>query len=74
MTTIAMSLPTAPIADMTAPVGGNSGGDRVVEINLLLPERWAHDLMELSRLRHQSVGQIIRSMIEHGLHENATQA
>jgi hypothetical protein len=74
MTTIAMSIPTAPIAGTTAPYGGSPGSDHVVEINLLLPERWAHDLMELSRQRQQSVGQIIRSMIEQGLHENSTRA
>ena len=72
MSTIAMSLPTASIGDTAVSHGGSAGSDGVVEINLLLPEQWAHDLMELSRQRRQSVGQIIRSMIGQALHDDAT--
>ncbi len=72
MSTIAMSLPAAALVNATASNGGSLGGDGVVEINLLLPAQWAHDLMQLSRERRQSVGQIIRSMIGHALHEDGT--
>jgi hypothetical protein len=72
MSTIATNLPTAPIADMAASIGGSPESAGVVEINLLLPAQWAHDLMELSHERRQSVGQIIRSMIGHALHEDTT--
>ncbi len=73
MSTITMSLPVAPIADSAAPNCGSPGGGGVVEINLLLPEEWASNLIELSRQRHQSVGQIIRSMIGQALHEDSRQ-
>ena len=43
--------------------------DDIVEINLLLPSQWASDLIELSRERGQSVGQILRSMIGQALHD-----
>ena len=48
---------------------GQCSRDEVVEINLLLPSQWANDLIELSRERRQSVGQILRSMIGHALHD-----
>jgi hypothetical protein len=74
MSTTTMGLPPAAIADSTVANGGGPGSDGIVEINLLLPEQWAHDLMALSRERRQSVGQIIRSMIGHALHEDATRS
>ena len=72
MATTTMSLASASIVGTAAESRGGRENDGVVEINLLLPEQWAHDLMTLSRQRHQSVGQIIRSMIGHALHEDAT--
>jgi hypothetical protein len=51
---------------------GNPGHDDVVEVSLLLPSQWANDLIDLARERRQSVGQIIRSMIAHALHEGAS--
>jgi hypothetical protein len=45
--------------------------DDVVEISLLLPSEWANELIELSRERGQSVGQILRSMIGQALHESS---
>jgi hypothetical protein len=72
MSTIAMTLPAAPIADTTALNGGSPAIDGVVEIQLLLPAQWAQDLMQLSRERRQSVGQVLRSMIGHALHEDGT--
>jgi hypothetical protein len=41
----------------------------VVEIGLLLPKNWADALVERSKHRHQSIGQIVREMIEHALSE-----
>jgi len=46
--------------------------DDVVEISLLLPSQWASDLIELCTEREQSVGQFLRTMIGHALHERAT--
>jgi hypothetical protein len=43
--------------------------DDIVEVSLLLPSQWANDLMELSRERGESVGQILRSMIGQALHD-----
>lgn len=39
----------------------------VVEINLLLPSSWADALLEMSKRRGQSVGQILRSLIDRAL-------
>jgi hypothetical protein len=69
MSTIAMASPAAQICDTAAPIFGNPGDDEVVEVSLLLPSQWASDLFDLARQRDQSVGQIIRSMIGHALHE-----
>jgi hypothetical protein len=69
MSMIATNAPTAPMFGGAASnVGGGGQGD-VVEISLLLPSQWANDLVELSRERHQSVAQILRSMIGQALHE-----
>ena len=38
--------------------------DDVVEIGLLLPANRAEALLDLSRRRHQSVGQILRGLID----------
>ena len=47
-------------------VGTGSAGD-VVEIGLLLPASWAADLLQMSKRRHQSVGQLLRSIIDREL-------
>ena len=73
MSILASSPPTAPIDSIYAPGAGNRAVDGVVEINLLLPTQWADDLMALSRERRQSVGEILRSMIGHALHDRAVQ-
>jgi hypothetical protein len=39
----------------------------VVEIGLLLPAAWAETLMEMSKRRRQSVGTILRNMIDRAL-------
>ncbi len=41
--------------------------DEVVEIGLLLPANRVKALLDLSRQRHQSVGQILRGLIENAL-------
>ena len=46
---------------------GKNGRDEVVELGLLLPVSRAEALVDLSRKRHQSVGQILRSLIEQAL-------
>jgi hypothetical protein len=69
MSMTTMGPPSASMSDVAAANLGNPGNDEVVEVSLLLPSRWASDLFELARERHQSVGQIIRSMIGHALRE-----
>jgi hypothetical protein len=68
----AIGLPVAPMCDVAAANFGNPGADEVVEVSLLLPSQWASDLIDLARERHQSVGQIIRAMIGHALHQGAS--
>lgn len=36
----------------------------IVEVALLLPKRRADDLIDLAKRRRQSVGQVLRSLIE----------
>jgi hypothetical protein len=69
MSMITMIPSAAPIGDVTAANFGKPGHDEVVEVSLLLPSQWASDLIDLARERDQSVGQIIRSMIGHALHD-----
>jgi hypothetical protein len=69
MSMIATTTPQAPIYDAAASKAGSPRHDDIVEINLLLPSQWACDLMELSRERGESVGQILRSMIGQALHD-----
>lgn len=47
--------------------------DDVVEIGLLLPKNWANALIELSKRRQQSVGQILRHLIDRALTDDAIQ-
>jgi hypothetical protein len=44
--------------------------DDVVEIGLLLPAEWAGALLELSKKRQESVGQLLRAFIGRALIEN----
>ncbi len=62
---------SASMCNTAASKAGSSRHDDIVEINLLLPSQWASDLIELSRERGQSVGQILRSMIGQALQEAA---
>jgi hypothetical protein len=72
MSLFAMGAPTALPPPLTASNLGGAADNEVVEISLLLPARWAQDLMELSRERGQSVGQILRSMIGEALHDGVS--
>lgn len=69
MSKIAMIDPRAGGCDASASKPGSPRHDDIVEVSLLLPSQWACDLMELSRERGQSVGQILRSMIGQALVE-----
>lgn len=69
MSMIATNAPAAPMFGGAASNLGRGCQEDVVEISLLLPSRWANDLIKLSRERHQSVAQILRSMIGQALHE-----
>lgn len=44
----------------------------VVEIPLLLPKNRADALMEMSKNRHLSVGQILRDLIEEAIDQDAS--
>jgi hypothetical protein len=72
MSLITMSPPTAAPPPLTACDPGGPADNDVVEISLLLPARWAQDLMTLSRERGRSVGQILRGMIGQALHNGIT--
>lgn len=57
----------APSEGTSAKRFGMGATDDVVEIGLLLPASWADALLELSKRRRQSVGQLLRGMIDRGL-------
>lgn len=44
----------------------------VVEIGLLLPAHWADALLRMSRRRQQSVGELVRGMIDRALFDEDT--
>jgi hypothetical protein len=67
MDTATLSPPLAQNMALPAPITGNSTPNDVVEVNLLLPTKWADTLIELSNARRESVGQILRSIIRHAL-------
>ncbi len=46
---------------------GSEGHADVVEIGLLLPVNRAADLMDLAKTRRESVGQVLRKLIEREL-------
>jgi hypothetical protein len=62
-----LSLPSASNVTLPASFSGKATPDEVVEIGLLLPAEWAAALLELSKARRESVGQILRSIIRHAL-------
>jgi hypothetical protein len=65
-----MELQAMPaLATSTRVVPSSDLHGEIVEIALLLPKNRAEALMNLSRQTHQSVGQILRGMIERVLSE-----
>jgi hypothetical protein len=67
MSSFALSSAATPVDAATAALSGTNSLHDVVEIGLLLPADWAAALIELSKQRQQSVGQILRSFIGRGL-------
>jgi hypothetical protein len=55
---------SAQTSGMEAPLFGNAELDGMIELPLLLPVRRAEALVALSRARNESVGQILRRMID----------
>jgi hypothetical protein len=70
MSMIAMNASAATIFGGAASDVGDGRHNDVVEINLLLPSRWADEIIQLSRERQQTVAQVLRSMIGRALHES----
>jgi len=60
----------APKVGIDAPTLGMDGRDDVVEVALLLPAHRAKALVALSRQRRESVGQILRTLIDRALASN----
>jgi hypothetical protein len=69
-----LSPPSASNTAVPASFSGMSSPDEVVEIGLLLPTEWATALLELSKKRQESIGQILRSIIRHALSESDASA
>jgi hypothetical protein len=57
--------------DAMASKSGSSHFGDVVEIGLLIPANWAESLILLSKHRQQSVGQLLRGLIDQALREAA---
>ncbi len=72
MPMIATSIPTTAATDIGASALCRHTSSDVVEIGLLLPTNWANALIELSKQRHQSVAQVLRSIIGSALHDCAS--
>ncbi len=63
----------APCYGTTANTPGMTDPGDVVEIGLLLPAAWADALLAMSKRRRQSVGELLRGMIDRALiDDNAT--
>ncbi len=62
-------MPDLP-SDETAPIAIGTPLDQFVEIGLLLPKYQATALLEIARDRGETVGQILRKIVEEALHAN----
>lgn len=62
----------APFEGTSAKMFGSPSPGDVIEISLLLPTSWAEALLDLSKRRRQSVGQLLRSLIDHALVDDRT--
>lgn len=60
-------LPIAALMGVGPANAGNEGHGGVVEIGLLLPANRATALMNLAKTRQESVGQVLRKLIEREL-------
>jgi len=67
MSMFTSSPPAATIDDVTGSLSCKMVPPEVVEIGLLLPTDWAVALIKLSDQRHQTVAQILRSLVERAL-------
>lgn len=65
------TLTIASLLDESPRIPSRDGFDGVVEIGLLLPTNRAAALMRLAKDRHETVGQILRKMIERELARTA---
>jgi hypothetical protein len=70
MSTSVLSPLSACPSGVDAAFSGDNKAAEVVEIGLLLPAEWAGALMELSKKRQESVGQLLRAFIGRALIEN----
>jgi hypothetical protein len=70
MSVLALSPNAGTASDFGAPLSQANSPEDVVEIGLLLPAHWAVALIELSKQRHESVGQLLRGLIGRALVEN----
>jgi hypothetical protein len=61
------SPPAFAIHEVSGPLSCKMPPSEVVEIGLLLPADWAVALVQLSKKRHQTVAQILRSLVERAL-------
>jgi hypothetical protein len=70
MSLLALSPDAAAVSDLGTLLSHANSSEDVVEIGLLLPAHWAVALVELSKKRHESVGQLLRAVIGQALVEN----
>ena len=64
-------LPMAPKLGFDAMPPRTTRRDEVVELALLLPANRAEALVALAHQRQQSVGQVLRTLIDHALTQGA---
>jgi hypothetical protein len=70
MSSLALNANSNSTSNALLPPSCSSLREDVVEVGLLLPAEWAAALIELSRKRQESVGELIRTCIGRVLTEN----